>query len=202
MEYEETIEKLENLVGKVKRLEVMLGNNVKTLGQYQENISEDSQALTLEVEEIKELRRSLVQKLSETLEEIVKSMAPELVKLIVRGFEENSRKFIDGNLAHIQKMTEITNEASSKANMVMSSYKRDLTFRRMGIAGAFWLGSLVSAGLVYYYFPQQVYFGNSDGFMKTYFVGRAVQEKYDALSEKDKTIILERFNKLYYPPTR
>ena len=140
MEHQEAIEKLENTVGRLKRVETSLEDNLKALGKHQGKIAEDSRALTLEVEQIKELRDSLVQTLSNTLEGIVTSIVPELVRLTVKGFEENSKQLVEDNLAQIRKMIGITEDLISKANSVMSSYKRDLIVRRALLAGAFWLG--------------------------------------------------------------
>lgn len=202
MEYQENIEKLENMVGRLKRLETSLEDNLKALGKHQGKIAEDSRALTLEVEQIKELRDSVVQTLSNTLEGIVTSMVPELVRLTVKGFEENSKQLVENNFAQIKKMIGITEDVLSKANSVMSSYKKDLTIRRILLAGAFWLGSMVTGSLVYYYFPQHVHQGYSDEFLKTYFVGKAVRDNFDNLNQKDKVLIQEKFDRIYYMGTR
>jgi len=202
MEHQEAIEKLENTVGRLKRVETSLEDNLKALGKHQGKIAEDSRALTLEVEQIKELRDSLVQTLSNTLEGIVTSIVPELVRLTVKGFEENSKQLVEDNLAQIRKMIGITEDLISKANSVMSSYKRDLIVRRALLAGAFWLGSAITAGLVYYYFPQHIHQGYSDEFLKTYFVGKAVRDNFDNLNPKDKSLIQEKFDRIYYPGTK
>lgn len=198
MEYQENIEKLENMVGRLKRLETSFEDNLKALGKHQGKIAEDSRALTLEVEQIKELRDSVVQTLSNTLEGIVTSMVPELVRLTVKGFEENSGQFVEDNLVRLRKISEQTEDVVSKASTVMSSYKRDLTIRRVLLAGAFWLGSVVTAGLVYYYFPQHIHQGYSDEFLKTYFVGKAVRDNFDNLNPKDKALIQEKFDRIYH----
>jgi|GEM_PF-3484887 len=202
MEHQEAIEKLENTVGRFKRLETSLEDNLKALGKHQGKIAEDSRALTLEVEQIKELRDSLVQTLSNTLEGIVTSIVPELVRLTVKGFEENSKQLVEDNLAQIKKMIGITEDVISKANGVISSYKRDLTIRRVLLAVAFWLGSVITAGLVYYYFPQHIHQGYSDEFLKTYFVGKAVRDNFNNLNPKDKSLIQEKFDRIYYLGTK
>eukprot|EP01099_Mayorella_cantabrigiensis_P001784 TRINITY_DN1785_c0_g2_i1.p1 TRINITY_DN1785_c0_g2~~TRINITY_DN1785_c0_g2_i1.p1 ORF type:complete len:204 (-),score=10.49 TRINITY_DN1785_c0_g2_i1:655-1266(-) len=198
METNQSVEELEIIVGRIKRLETSLEEHTKALGKHQLKISEDSKSLTLEVEQIRELGHSLVKTLSETLEDIVKSMVPELVRLTVKGFEENTKPIVEGNLARIAQMNAITTDALSQARSVISSCKRDLTIRRALLAAAFWLGSMATAGLVYYYFPQHIHQGYSDDFLKTYFVGKAVRDNFNNLTKNDQTLIQEHFDRLYY----
>ena len=198
MEPKQSIEELEIIVGRIKRLETSLEEHTKALGKHQLKISEDSKALTLEVEQIQELGHSIVKTLSHTLEGIVKSMVPELVRLTVKGFEENTKHLVEANLAQITKMTGITTDVLSQGMAVISSCKRDLTIRRALLAASFWLGSMATAGLVYCYFPQHIHQGYSDEFLKTYFVGKAVRDNFNNLTQKDQTLIQEKFERIYY----
>jgi hypothetical protein len=193
----EMIENLETIVARFKRLETSLAEHVQTFTKHQCRLAEDSRALTLEVEQIKEAREFICSTVSETLKSALKAMAPQIVPLIVQGFEEKSKKMVQDNLEDLKQTRHQAHEVVSHANSVISSCKRELTVRRIWLGGAFWLGSMVSAGLIYYFFPQNIYQGYSDDFIKTYFVGKVVRDNFEELSPKDKALIQDKFNKVW-----
>lgn len=72
-----------------------------------------------------------------------------------------------------------------------------MPMRGAALTLVFCLSSLMAAGGIFYFFPQEIHYGLSDNTLKTYFVGEAVMENFNKLTPNDQALIKEKMNPKY-----
>lgn len=198
---EKNIDKLEDAMRKVDRLTTVLGTKVESFSASEQAFSNCRKELTLEVEEIKTLKNSLEQALPELVNKSMKSsaqiMVPLLVPPLVEDFREKTFSFVESSLKEATRIKDEIDRSVNEVTGLISTQKKEMTVRVAALAFVFCVSSLMTAGGIFYFFPQEVHYGLSDSTLKTYFIGEAVMENFNKLTPNDQALIKEKLNQKY-----
>lgn len=196
---EQNIEKLEDAMRKVDRLTTVLGTKVESFSASERALSNCRKELTLEVEELKTLKNALEQALPELVNKAMKSnvqiMVPQLIPPLVEDFREKTFSFAESSLKETARIKGEIDRSVSEVTGLISRQKKEMNVRVAALTLVFCLSSLLTAGGIFYFFPQEVHYGLSDNTLKTYFVGEAVMEIFNKLSSHDQALIKEKMNR-------
>jgi hypothetical protein len=194
------------MIGRMDRFETSLGIKIDHLASLQQELSELKTALTLEVDELKTLKLSLEKTLPETVDQSLRTSAeriiPQLLPPLVEGFQEENLDFINTSIEDAQQVKEGIDKSLSQARSLMSAFKKTITLRGVGITLAFCLGSLLTAGGIYYFFPQHISitYGLAPSAARMVVLGEAFMENTDKLSRGQKDFfMLKAVEKLKNP---
>ena len=194
---EKNIVELGKILAKMERYEKVLGTNLEKLGDSQQFIASCKDDLVLEVEEMKSLRRSLREGVITALKDNAQIIIPQLLPSLVKGFQEQTQAFVESSLKESQRLKDEINGSVSQVTGLISTQKKEMTVRVAALAFVFCLSSLMTAGGIFYFFPQEIHYGLSDSTLKTYFVGEAVMGVFNKLTPNDQALIKEKMNSKY-----
>ena len=195
---EKTIDKLEDAMRKLDRLTTILSIKVESFSASEQALSNCRKELTLEVEEIKTLKHSLEQVLPELVNKSMKSsvqiMVPQFVSPLVEDFREKTFSFVESSLKEATRIKDEIDRSVFQVTGLISTQKKEMTIRVVALTFVFCLSSLMTAGGIFYFFPQEIHYGLSDSTLKTYFVGEAVMENFNKLTPGDQAMIKKKMN--------
>jgi hypothetical protein len=191
---EKNIVELGKILAKMERYEKGLGTNLEKLGDSQQFIASCKDELVLEVEEMKSLRRSLREGVIAALKDNAQIIIPQLLPSLVKGFQEQTQAFVESSLKESQRLKDEIDRSVSQVTGLISTQKKEMTVRVAALAFVFCLSSLMTAGGIFYFFPQEIHYGLSDRTLKTYFVGEAVMDVFNKLTPNDQALIKEKMN--------
>lgn len=188
---------IENVILKVTSLEDALGDQIQQYSKERDALKEERLIFSGEVESLKEIRETLLEMVSTAISQKMKEAVPSLVGPLVESLAERSQDIIDRNIEVLERVNRSAQNTISQCEGALSSYDRDRFLKKLWLSGVFCLGALLSSGVIFYLFPQHVYYGFTDEFLKTYFVGRAVRDNYESLSKKDQILIEQKYKNIY-----
>lgn len=158
---DKNIDDFTDLLARMDRLETGLGIKIDRFTESEQALAKWRKEMTLEVEELKDLKHSLQKLLPETvhqtLEESANLIIPELLPPLIKGLQEATDAFIKSSLKETQRLKNGINQTISEAQELVSSHKKEMTLRRIGVTLIFCFSSLLTAGGIFYYFPQHQY---------------------------------------------
>lgn len=195
---EKNIDKLEDAIGRIDRLTTVLGTKVESFSASEQALSKWRKELTLEVEELKTLKHSLEQSLPELINKSIKSssqiIVSQLIPSLVEGFVEKTIFFVDSSLKEAARLKDEIDHSISQVMGLISTQKKEMTLRIAALTFVFCLSSLMTAGGIFYFFPQEIHYGLSDNTLKTYFLGEVVMKNFNKLNANDQALIKEKMN--------
>ena len=195
---EKNIDKLEDAIGRIDRLTTVLGTKVESFSASEQALSKWRKELTLEVEELKTLKHSLEQSLPELINKSIKSssqiIVSQLIPSLVESFVEKTIFFVDSSLKEAARLKDEIDHSISQVMGLISTQKKEMTLRIAALTFVFCLSSLMTAGGIFYFFPQQIHYGLSDNTLKTYFLGEVVMKNFNKLNANDQALIKEKMN--------
>jgi len=196
---ENNIDRLEDAMGRIERLTTILNTKVESFSASEQALSKVRKELMLEVEELKTLKQFLEQSLPELVDKSMKSSVPimvtQLISPLVEGFKEKTLTFVESSLKEATRLKDEIDQSVSKVMGLISTQKKEMTLRTAVLTFVFCLSSLMTAGGIFYFFPQEIHYGLSDNTLKTYFIGEVVLENFNKLTPNDQTLIKEKMNK-------
>jgi hypothetical protein len=237
------------VLARIERLNNLLAENLAKLGTESQSLETTLPKMTLEIEELKKIKSSLVScvqtaiqegmvremiKLEETLgqsfldttaqgvktqqqavQESLKIYEEEL-NALKSSFEdyldEERQKFKQFTENYHNGITQTFEQYSVKATTfkqdmesvvstlkkLMTLQKQRLTRKGLLICGVFCVTSLLTGGLLFYLYPQHVYYPDPN-IARYIIIGKIARENYSKLSPKDQTMILEEMKKYLQP---
>lgn len=195
---EKNIDKLEDAIGRIDRITTVLGTKVESFSASEQALSKWRKELTLEVEELKTLKHSLEQSLPELINKSIKSssqiIVSQLIPSLVEGFVEKTIFFVGSSLKEAARLKDEIDHSISQVMGLISTQKKEMTLRIAALTFVFCLSSLMTAGGIFYFFPQEIHYGLSDNTLKTYFLGEVVMKNFNKLNANDQALIKEKMN--------
>jgi hypothetical protein len=193
---EKNSDDLQDILARMDRLEAGLGVQIDRFVKTEQILSKAGKDLMLEVEQLKTVKHSLRQNLPEmlnkSLEKQAQHMIPKLIPPLTKMFRESTDEFIDSSLEKAQKLKEGIDHAIYKADGFISSRKREITLRGLGLSVIFCFSSLLTAGAIFYYFPQKVSYGITSSTAGTLVFGEAFTENIDKLSLEQREFFVKK----------
>lgn len=188
-----TVKKMDDVLSKIKRSETALNHIIEKLSETQKLLSEDSGRLTLEVIEIANTTTVISNLVSQSIESKMDAIIPKITQIMVKDVENKLKDSNTINMEKIKIAGGTAHEVILKANDVMTSFKKELTVRRLWLGAMFFMGSLITAGGIYYFFPQNIHYNADEEFIKTYRVGKVVREIFNDLSPEVRKTIQKKY---------
>jgi len=187
-------DELDSLLVKFKRLEISLADKVEQFIEAQEKISEHSKKLTLEIEELKKIKNSVVKAVGKAVEENISQAFPKLLPPLIQGFENKTNAFVESSIKDAQRLKNEINQTVSKASQFISSQKSETTLRRFGIGVAFCFSSLLTALSIFYFFPQyqNVTYGISPSTAEMIVFGETFMENAGQLTPEQRAFFIKK----------
>ena len=145
---------LNDILAKIKRSETVLNAKIDLFVKSEKALAETSKQLTLEITEIKGISESIPQTIRNCLQENIKPLNDRLLPMLARGFQDQNLGFMQSSLQKAQDLEFKIKQTVSLATTLVSSQKRDLTIQGIGFIIAFCVSSLLTAGGIFYLFPQ------------------------------------------------
>jgi len=196
MKADQSTEELGNLLLKFKRLETSLTDKIDNFVESQQEISDHSKKLTLEIEELKKLKISIAEVVDTAVAESVKRVLPTLLPPLIRGFEEKTKSFADSSIKDAQGLKQEIDQTIYKASDFISFKKREMTNRRLGIGASFCAASLITALSIFYFFPQHEYHTTHYALItpmaQAVVMGEAVFEDMEKLTPVQKEFFMKK----------
>jgi hypothetical protein len=188
------IEELSDLVLKIKRLETTLSAKVDRFVESEKAISDYKKELTIEIEELKSLGKSLPKLIGSSMKESSSVELPKILPSLVKSFKETTLDFANSSVKEADRLKNEINKAVHQAQRAISSGKKDITLRSIGMTFVFCLSSVITALSIFYFFPQHQHvhyaFNHEAATYMSY--GMAYAECFKELGQKDKDMIMNK----------
>jgi DNA anti-recombination protein RmuC len=127
------IEALSDLVLKIKRLETALSAKIDRFVESEQAIADYKKELTLEIEELKLFKKSLPKLITSSMKESSSEELPKILPSLIKSFKENTLDFTNASIKEADRLKNEINKTVWEAKHAMSSGKKELTLRSMGI---------------------------------------------------------------------
>jgi hypothetical protein len=188
------IEELNDLVLKIKRLETALSAKIDRFVESEKAISDHKNELTLEIEELKSLSKSLPKLIGSTIKESSSEELPKILPSLVKNFKETTLDFVDSSLQEAERLKNEVDKAIYEARRSISSGKEEITMRSIGMTFVFCLSSVITALSIFYFFPQHqhVHYTLNHEAATYMSYGMAYAECFKELSKKDRDMIMDK----------
>jgi hypothetical protein len=155
------IDALQDMLARMDRLETVLGLKIDRFTESEQALSKCLKGMTLEVEELKSLKQLLEKSVPKTLDSSLKESAariiPQFLPKLVEGFKKQTQEETESCIQEAKRIKEGVSHSISKAERFINSQKKEMVFRRWGMALCFCVGSLLTSISLFYYFPQHSY---------------------------------------------
>lgn len=186
------IEALNDLVLKIKRLETALGAKIERFAESEQAISGYKKELTLEIEELKSLRKSLPKLIASSMKESSSEELPKILPPLVKSFKESTLDFANASVKEADRLKNEINKTVYEAQRTISSGKKEITLRSIGMTFVFCLSSVITALAIFYFFPQHIHYGFNHEAARYMSYGIAYAESFKELSQKDRDMIMDK----------
>ena len=186
------LEELNDLVLKMKRLETALSAKIDRFIESEKAISNYKKELTLEVEELKLLKKSLPKLIGSSMKESSSEELPKILPSLIKSFKETTLDFANASVKEAERLKQEVNKTIYEAQRSISSGKKEITLRSIGMTSVFCLSSVITALAIFYFFPQHIHYGFNHEAARYMSYGIAYAETFNELSQKDKDIILNK----------
>ncbi len=186
------IKALEDTLGKIKRHEMTLSLKIDSLDKSQEAFSELAKSLTMEVEEIKNLKKTLPEAVDQSLRLSASEVIPQLLPDLVEGFKEQTLSLIESSIKDAQRIKTEVDQVISQAAKYVTSQKRENILRRIGLTIIFCFSSLLTAGAIFYIFPQTVNYGMTYSMAEAVVFGEAFMENSEKLTLEQRQFFISK----------
>lgn len=201
-ESETLIEELSTLRLKLDRLETILAVKSEDFMGGAQSIAEKAKALSLEVEELKELRESLKEELQQTLEKAVKEISPSLVNSLTRSFNEETKDFIDKHLNALQKIQYSTERSITDIQYLARDSKKRSILISISLILATGFGCFVMAAGLFYFYPRHYHVRYECGakHVSQMIYGKILIDNFKNLTQNDQKLLLDSLEKILKNP--
>lgn len=186
------IEDLNDIVLKIKRLEALLSTKIDRFVESEKAISDYKKELTLEIEELKSLGKSLPKLINSTIRESSGEELPKILPSLVKDFKEATLDLSKASVKEAERLKNEVNKSIYEAKQAISSGKKEITLRSIGMTFVFCLASVITALSIFYFFPQHVHYGLNHEAANYMSYGIAYAESFKELSQKDKDLIMDK----------
>ena len=186
------MEEFSDLVLKIKRLETALGAKIDRFIESEQAISDYKKELTLEIEELKYIRKSLPKLISSSLKESSGEELPKILPSLVKSFKESTLGFTDSSIREADRLKNEVSKAVHETQQAISLCKKEITRRSIGMTFVFCLSSVITALSIFYFFPRNVHYAFNHEAARYMSYGIAYVECFKDLSQKDKDMIMDR----------
>ncbi len=186
------MEEFSDLVLKIKRLETALGAKIDRFVESEQAISDYKKELTLEVEELKSLRKSLPKLVGSTIRESSGEELPKILPSLVKSFKESTLDSTNASIREADRLKQEISKAVHETQQAISLCKKEITRRSIGMTIVFCVSSVITALSIFYFFPRNVHYAFNHQAARYMSYGIAYVECFKDLSEKDKDMIMDR----------
>lgn len=186
------IEELNNLVLKIKRLETVLSAKIDRFVESEKAISDYKKELTIEIEELKSLKKSLPKLIGSSMRESSSEELPKILPSLIKSFRETTIDFANSSVKEAERLKNEVNKTVYEAQRTISSGKKEITLRSIRMTFVFCLSSVITALAIFYFFPRHIHYGFNPEAARYMSYGIAYVETFNELSQKDKDIILNK----------
>lgn len=187
---------LQDILARMDRLETGLGVQIDRFIKSEQMLAKAGKELMLEVEQFKAAKHSLAHALPEmiksSLERQAELMIPKLISPLSEEFKKATENSIDDSLEKAQKLENGIEYAISKADRFIHSQRRELTLRGIMLSIIFCFSSILTAGAIFYYFPQSVTYGVTSSMSKSMALGETLIENFNKLSPQQKDFFMKK----------
>lgn len=198
---EKTREEIETLLIKLERFEAILEAKTEDLRGEVKSITNKGKLLSLEVEELKEMRKALSPELKKTLVDAIKMIAPALAEKLAKSSEGAIETFAQ-NLEVLKKIQRETNNAAETIQSIAQESKKRLVLTGISLVLATGFACFVmTAGLCYFY-PQTVTYAMTAKQGGQMIYGEVLDEIFDQLTPEDQDLISSTVDKRVKKPKR
>lgn len=186
------IEELNDLVLKIKRLETALSAKIDRFVESEQAISDYKKELTLEIEELKFLKKSLPKLIGSSMKESSSEELPKILPSLIKSFKESTLDFTNASVKEADRLKNEINKTVYEAQRAISYGKKEITLRSIGMTFAFCLSSVITSLGIFYFFPQNIHYAFNSEAARYMSYGIAYVECFDKLSQKDKDMIMDK----------
>ena len=186
------IEELNDLVLKIKRLETALSAKIDRFVESEQAIADYKKELTLEIEELKSIKKSIPKLIGSSIKKSSREEIPRILPSLVESFKQKTTDIIQSSIEEADRLKKAVNETVYNARQSVYSGKKEFTFRSIWMTFIFCFSSVITALVIFYFFPQNVYYGFNHDAARYMSYGIAYAECYKELSQKDRDMILDR----------
>ena len=180
---------------KTKRMDTIFEKKMLQLDTSQKKMAEVSGELTLEIEELKNLRQGFIGEVRKEIEKQSNEMVARIMPSLIKGFEEKSQASVKTSLERLSRVTDTTQQIIAQAKIVMNTHKREMTLRRVWISLFFCLSSLLTAFGINYIYPTYVNYHFTSRMADSMMLGEAAREIFGELTQKQKDHLLDQYAK-------
>jgi hypothetical protein len=193
----ETIE-LEKVLARIERSEKGLGMKIESFIELQQALMACKDELIVEVEQIKNVRKSLKESVVTALKDNAELIIPKLLSGLVDGFRKKTTALLDSSLEETERLKKGIDHSVSEVIRLIDFQKREMTIRRSGLTLAFCCSSILTGLALFYFFPQHehvnfhtqnITYGLDDTQLKNLIAGEVALYNFDQLSPKIQTQI-------------
>jgi len=196
---ERDIVALDKLLGKIDRAEKGLELRIEKLDTSQHALTICKEEFFTEIEELRSIRHALednlTQKVGNAVQESIRSEFPQIVSRIVAEFNEKTQ---EGAEACLQKASGIVDSVETTIKKVAQFHegqKISMTWRRLGLNAAFCVSAILTAVVINCFWETRITYEMTPEIARSFFVGEAVNELYNDLTEEQKTKFVKLLNK-------
>ena len=186
------IEELNDLVLKIKRLETALSAKIDRFVESEQAIADYKKELTLEIEELKSIKKSIPKLIGSSIKESSREEIPRILPSLVESFKQKTSDIVQSSLEEADRLKKAVNETVYNARQSVYSGKKEFTFRSIWMTFIFCFSSVITALVIFYFFPQNVHYSFNHDAARYMSYGIAYVECYKELSQKDRDMILDR----------
>lgn len=188
----EEINDLEKLLARMERLEKGLSIKIEKFNESEQALTMSKEELILEVEEIKNLRKSLKESVVTALKDNVKELIPQLLPSIVKGFQQQTQAFVESSLKDLQQLKSDIDQTIIQTKTIVSSQKREMTLRRVGLSLVSCLSVLLTALSIFYFFPQHINYRVTPSIASKIVFGEAFMENAEKLTPEQRKFFIDK----------
>jgi hypothetical protein len=183
---------LQDVIARMNRLETGLGVQIDRFIKSEQTLAKAGKELMLEVEQLKAVKHSLTHTIPEmfktVLERQVQLMVPKLIPPLAKEFH----KVTSSSLENAEELKIRLDNAVSETDGIMTLQKRAMTIRGIGLSILFCFSSLLTAGGIFYFFPQNVTYGITRPMAVRMVLGDAFSENANKINREQRDLIFKK----------